>query len=261
MSSLSRHRQRIPVVGVIAAEGATQNGLPATLVRQSYLSALLRSGAAPLLIPPALKGTMWPVVYSRLDGLLFIGGGDIAPQWYGADDHPARDRTDEPRDAIEIALCRAALEDGKPLLGICRGLQLLNVCRGGTLFADLAEQHDRRIRHDYPSPPWAPDHAAHRVELAEHSRLARIVGKRSLTVNSRHHQGVRETGRGLIPCGWAPDGVVEALEAENHPFALAVQWHPEALTAQPASRRLFRAFVEACALFAMAQEQCDEREP
>lgn len=243
---LSVRRRRIPVVGVTAAQGQTRDSVLATWVLQSYLLALLTAGAAPLLIPPSLDKTRRRAAYQRLDGILFTGGDDIAPKWYGGENHPALQPAEAQRDALEMILCRAAVQDGKPFLGICRGLQVLNVAQRGTLYAHLVDQRPGSGEHAYPSPPWPPDHPAHFVEIAPASLLARVVNERSLMVNSRHHQGVREVGQGLLPCAWAADGLVEAMEVADHPFGLAVQWHPESLMRQQASRRLFRALVEAC---------------
>ncbi len=240
-------RRRIPVVGMIAAYRQTQDGVPATVGPQSYLLALLAAGAAPVLIPPSLDEAQRRVVYQRLDGILFPGGGDTAPEWYEGENHPALHPEDARRDSLEIILCRAALQDRKPLLASCRGLQLLNVVQGGTLYVHLVDRRPGSVQHAYPSPPWPPDHPAHSVELAPSSLLARVVKERRLLVNSRHHQGAMDAGQGLIPCAWAPDGLVEAVEMARHPFGLAVEWHPESPVRQQASRCLFRALVEACA--------------
>lgn len=253
MFSSSLSDRHPPVIGVTAAQTQTQNGLPVTVILQSYCLALLEAGAAPVLIPSVLEETAWSAVYTRLDGILLSGGGDIALPCYGDEPQPLIYETDARRDALEITFCRAALQDQKPLLGICRGAQLLNVCRGGTLYADLETQRAGAIRHNYPVPTWPADYPAHSVEVADDSRLTQVLGERRFTVNSRHHQGIRDVGDGLRPCAWAPDGLVEALEVEGHPFGLAVQWHPESLSAQPAGRRLFRAFVRACAAYAAGQ--------
>lgn len=247
MPLTSMRRKRIPVVGVTAAQGQTKEGISATWVLQSYLLALLTAGAAPVLIPPSLDEAKCREVYRRLDGILFTGGDDIAPERYGGENHPALQSVDAQRDSLEILLCREAVRDGKPFLGICRGLQLLNVAQGGTLYVHLVDQRSGDVQHAYPSPPWPPDHPAHIVEIAPTSLLARVVEEQRLMVNSRHHQGIREMGKGLLPCAWEPDGLVEAVEMACHPFGLAVQWHPEALMSRQASCRLFRALVEACA--------------
>lgn len=245
--SLGLRRKGIPVIGVTATWGQTQDGIPVAMVLQSYLLALTAAGAAPVLIPPWLDEAKRRAMYRCLDGLLFAGGGDIAPERYGGENHPALQSVDAQRDLLEIALCRAAVRDGKPFLGICRGLQLLNVAQGGTLYVHLMDQRPGSVQHAYTSPPWPPNHPAHPVELSPSSLLARVVRERRLMVNSRHHQGIKEIGQGLLPCAWAPDGLVEAVEMAHHPFGLAVQWHPESLVHQPASRRLFRALVKACA--------------
>lgn len=255
MFSSSLARRRLPIIGVTVAQEQEQNGLSASPMVVSYLLALLEAGAAPVLISSALEEKDWLTAYARLDGILFSGGGDLALPCYGNSNQPRLEQTDTQRDALEMTLCRAAIRDRKPLLGICRGLQVLNVCQEGTLYADLVEEYKHQVGHNYPVSAWPPDHPAHDVEVATGSQLAQILGMKRLTVNSRHHQGVRELGKRLRPCGWAPDGLVEALEMEDHPFALAVQWHPESLSGQVSSQRLFRAFVQACAEYTADQEQ------
>ena len=216
---------------------------------QRYIRALTAAGALPWMIPlvgdepQTLRG-----IYEALDGIFLPGGADIDPANYGEEAHARCDRTDPARDEVELALVRWAIADGKPVLGVCRGLQLVNLAAGGTLYQDLAEQMAGSIKHDYfPfGGRYARDYLAHEVTVAEHTKLADIFGAGPLRVNSMHHQGVRQLGDQLVATAVAPDGLVEGIESANGSYLVAVQWHPEALIeSSEASRRLFASFVEA----------------
>ncbi len=201
-----------------------------------------KAGGLPVLIPYGLNNASLLALSTRLDGVLLMGGGDVSGARYGSD-HPRIGGVDEERDRYEIALARTAAAVGQPLLGICRGSQIFNVALGGTLQPHLADVTDKR--HDwYPNIP--EDHLAHPVRLEEDSRLARIIGKPILSVNSLHHQAVLRVGEGLHAVAYSPDNVIEAIELEGHPFAIGVQWHPEALhDIQPEALAIFKAFVDA----------------
>ncbi|MBK8047482.1 MAG: gamma-glutamyl-gamma-aminobutyrate hydrolase family protein [Anaerolineales bacterium] len=196
------------------------------------------------MIPPGLDDAALYAQFTALDGVLLSGGGDINPVCYGTAAISAVAGVDPERDHTELALAQWALEANKPLFGICRGLQLLNVACGGVLYQDMSEMADS-IRHTY-YPGYPNDFLAHPVVVARESRLEAIVGKSAFEVNSLHHQACQTVAPGLTPTAWAPDGTVEALELAGYPFALAVQWHPEALPAAAESQALFRAFVAAC---------------
>ena len=178
--------------------------------------------------------------------LLLSGGADIDPDAYGEARAPACETPQPDRDRWELALTRHALQRGIPILGICRGMQLLNVACGGSLYQDLTTQALQSQRHAWSDHPR--DYLAHSIEIAPGSRLAAIIGVRAHEVNSLHHQAVQRIGAGVTITAWAPDGVAEAMELRDHPFALAVQFHPEELApADAPSRALFVAFVQACA--------------
>jgi putative glutamine amidotransferase len=152
---------------------------------------------------------------------------------------------DEDRDRVEITLFQAAYDRRMPFLGICRGLQLVNIALGGSLYEDLLAQYPQALQHNYFSVQ-APDYLAHPVTVEEDTRLAGILGATRLEVNSLHHQGIRQLGSGLQPIAHAPDGLVEAVQVLDYPFGLAVQWHPEWLQEHLAMRALFSEFVRAC---------------
>ena len=220
---------------------------------QRYIRALTAVGALPWMIPlvgdeqETMRG-----IYDELDGVFLPGGADIDPANYGEERLAKCDKGDPARDEVELMLVRWALADRKPVLGVCRGLQILNLAAGGTLYQDLTEQMPGSIKHDYfPfGGRYARDYLAHDVQVAENTKLAEIFGAGSLRVNSMHHQGVRRLGRQLVASAVAPDGLVEGLESGDGSYVVAVQWHPEVLADNcPNTRRLFESFVDASSSF------------
>lgn len=208
------------------------------------MQALIRAGACPVLIPLGLTDESLDDLLKQMGGILFTGGGDIAPAHYGAESHPKIYGVDAERDRLEFYLLKEAVAKKMPFLGICRGFQVVNVGLGGTLYADVADQKPHALKHDY-FPDWPREHLAHAVTVREDSRLSEILGASSLEVNSLHHQGADRLAPGVQATAYAEDGLVEAIELPGHPFGLAVQWHSENLTTHAPMRALFRAFVEA----------------
>lgn len=231
------------IIGITTMQGRNPNGLPSVFLLQAYVHAIMQAGGVPVLIPSMLADGGWDVLYERLDGILFSGGGDIALDHFDGEPHPRIDEVDPLRDSVELSLFRAVVEDGKPFLGICRGIQTVNVGLGGTLYTHIPEQFPTTIDHAYPGHMRTV--IVHEVKLEEGTRMAEVIGEPILKVNSLHHQGLKEIAPALRVTGYAPDGLVEAVELPEHPFGLAVQWHPEWLTDQQPTRNLFRAFVEA----------------
>jgi putative glutamine amidotransferase len=232
-----------PIIGITTND--INNAYNQTMVglMQSYVKAILQAGGVPILIPSLLASQGWEALYSRLDGILFSGGGDISLEHFGGEPHPRIEAADPTRDSIELNLLHASASDGKPFLGICRGCQLINVGFGGTLYTHLADQYPNGLDHDYPGNLRTV--LVHEVKIDEGTRVAEAIGEPIVQVNSHHHQGLKAIGTRLRVAGRAPDGLVEAIELPEHPFGLAVQWHPEWLTDQEPTRNLFRAFVEA----------------
>ena len=243
-----------PLIGVItqtlhAIEGIPE-GLPDSWVmNQRYVHAVMAAGALPVLVPllaedPATLRS----IYDRLDGVLVPGGIDVDPAYYRAPRHERLGRLDPARDTTEMILARWALRDGKPFLGLCRGMQILNVVKGGSLWQDLEAERDGSLKHDYfPTAGWERDHLAHPIDITAGTRLRDALHGATAPVNSMHHQGVRELGFGLVASAWSPDGLIEALEAEKG-FAVGVQWHPEMFTpGAPSVGELFGMFVDAAA--------------
>jgi len=241
----------IPIIGITTRNDLTRAGLPAVMVQQAYTNAIVQAGGAPVLIPSGSPEESWRELFNRLDGILFSGGGDIATGLFsslsgtGAQAHPKVVDVDEARDSIELGLARSAADEGKPFLGICRGLQLVNVALGGTLYTDIPGQVPDALNHDWKDSDIYKErtHFVHSVRIEDGSRVGEILGGPILQVNSLHHQGIKDLAPGLKAAAYAPDGIVEAIELPGHPFGIAVQWHPEWLTDQESTRRLFRAFV------------------
>lgn len=205
----------------------------------TYVEALRRAGAVPVLIPPQPENAA--DLIEGLDGILLAGGYDCDPGVYGAEPHPSIEPMDPRRQSNDLALAKIARQTSIPTLGICLGLQVMNVAAGGTLVQDIDSELDTEIRH--ASEP--EDRARHDVLLEEGTRLAGIVRQRELDVNSSHHQAIKDVGAGLRVTAHAPDGVVEGLEDPRHPFYVGVQWHPEDMNGDGSAAALFGAFVEA----------------
>lgn len=236
-----------PVIGLTVNRLASSNPTaPYHGLSEAYINAVVRAGGIPLLIPLGLPESDWKELCSHLDGILLTGGSDIDPIRFNGQNHPSVYDIDSERDALEIALVQHAAENHLPFLGICRGVQAINVALGGTLFTHIADQVPGALRHDwYPNIPR--DYRAHSVTLEPSSRLASILGETQPQVNSLHHQGLDRIGQGLVAVGHAPDGLIEAVELPGHLFGIGVQWHPEWLQDDPAMRKLFQAFIQAAA--------------
>jgi putative glutamine amidotransferase len=243
----------VPTQTLQAIDGIPE-GLPHSWVmNHRYFSALTTVGAAPLMVPllPKDEETM-RAIYERVDGLFLAGGVDVDPASYEEDKLDVCGRTDPDRDRVELLFTRWAMEDGKPVLGVCRGMQVINVARGGSLLQDVEHQSERAIKHDYfPTQGFARDHLAHEVSVQRNSRLGKLFKAKTVMVNSMHHQGINQLGRDLEATVTAPDGLIEALEGTGDAFLIGVQWHPEMLIDKDVgTRRLFQAFVQAAAEYA-----------
>ncbi len=220
-------------------------------VNEAYVRALQSVGLVPIVIPPSLSPDDARAVIARVSGVVLSGGEDLDPALYGAARHPATQKSKAARDATEVSLVEAARDARCPLLGICRGLQLLNVALGGTLVQDLGMLRPSEIAHALESSRM---HRVHGVTVLSGSRLAAATGDLVIEVNSFHHQGVDQLAPSLRATAYAPDGVVEAVETTDDWWTLAVQWHPEELQqdAKPWDRALFQAFAQACEAAAAA---------
>jgi putative glutamine amidotransferase len=248
-------RQRRPTIGIptqtLHAIDGIPEGLPASWVmNQRYYYAVTSVGGVPWMVP-LLHDDLATLreIYDRLDGVLIAGGVDMNPVTYGEEKTDLCGSIDPARDTVELQLAKWAIEDRKPLFGICRGLQVINVARGGSLYQDVSAQYQPAIKHDYfPNYGYAREHLAHEVALAEGSRLRHVFERDRILVNSMHHQGIRQLGEGLRVTAVAPDGLVEAIESPNGHYLVAVQWHPEVFEAtDPHVFNLLRDFIKAAA--------------
>jgi gamma-glutamyl-gamma-aminobutyrate hydrolase PuuD len=226
-----------PRIGITTTPSVAEDRLLEALDRAN-VTGVVQAGGMPLVLP-MLDPSEAEAAVSCLDGLLFSGGGDVDPASYGSLPLPEVQGIDVGRDAWELALVRAALAQGVPVLGICRGAQVINVAAGGTLVQHLPLVTDLvHCRRDQPAAP------VHAVRVLEGSTLHRATGLDLLGVNSLHHQAVGAVGAGLRPVGWAEDGTIEAVEAVDGSRVLGVQWHPELLPAEPGHAALFDWLVE-----------------
>lgn len=220
-------------------------------VTPSYCEALVACGAKPLVFPWAAPAALAEQVASRCDGFVFTGGHDIDPKMYGEEPSPLGDYCPE-RDRLEEFVLMGALARNVPVLGICRGMQLLNVILGGTLYQDIFVERPGSIHH----PVWTSfENPAHEVKIVGGTPLARLLGDGRIGVNSRHHQGIRKLASDVRPMAYATDGLVEAIWHPSMRFLWGVQWHPESMyKVNPEQLRLFQAFVDACADVEMGEE-------
>jgi putative glutamine amidotransferase len=229
------------VSGVVRSwEGADRTG-----VNAAYVQALLSAGGVPLVLSPLIGARLAASALEGFDGLLLTGGEDIDPSWYGAEPSPLLSPPSRDRDLFELALFAIARQRGLPILGVCRGIQLINVALGGTLVQDIPTERPGAVEH---RPNGLRDSRSHVVRLQAGSRAARAMGATSVKVNSSHHQAILKLAPGLTASGWTSDDLIEALESEAAgSWILAVQWHPEEMHAdqQAPEHGLFRALVDA----------------
>lgn len=236
-----------PLIGIPTWSDSSQvyRGVPLYGINQSYVSTVQRAGAVPILIPLHLDQVSLRCIFQTLDGLFLGGGGDIAPRLYDKKSREVLETSDIERDCTELTLATWALDANMPILGVCRGLQIINVACGGTLHRDLRNHGSDRMKHDYIFPEYKRDRISHRVTIHAHTYLERIFGA-TLGVNSMHRQGIADTGAGLEVMATSEDGLPEAIRATSHAFALGFQWHPEELLkSDPRNAQIFGDFLRA----------------
>jgi putative glutamine amidotransferase len=210
------------------------------LLDHRYVEAIKDAGGYPVLLPIARRPRVIERSLDALDGVVIVGGEDVHPRLYGEAPRAGTKAVFGPRLDFDKRLYREVRRRGLPLLGICYGMQLVNVLEGGALFQDI--RRDARSRRNHRSRRYP----IHDVHVEPGSRLRRILGRSTISVHSEHHQAVSRVAPGFRPVAFAPDGIVEAIEGEDEKV-LAVQWHPERTLRSPASRKLFRSFVRLCA--------------
>src|SRR5438270_3762449 len=228
-----------PLIGIGSDVVQKQGERDRAFVYTTYIESLKRAGAVPVLIPPQPETAA--DLAETLAGILLAGGDDCDPAAYGEAKHPSCEPMDPRRQKADLGLAKLARERGIPTLGICLGVQVMNVAAGGTLIQDIASEVETDI--DHASEP--SDRHRHDVLVEKGTRLATILDRQELEVNSSHHQAIRNVGEGLRVTAHAPDGVIEGLEDPSHPFYVGVQWHPEDMSSERSASALFGAFVDA----------------
>lgn len=227
------------VIGVTPLWDAEKNSI---WMLPEYLEGIQAAGGLPIILPLKADEQAARHLLNSCDGILFTGGQDVSPSLYGMEDKTGNVVPSPERDSLETLLFRLVLEARKPVLGICRGLQLLNALLGGTLWQDLPSEHPSELVHRQGKPYDVP---CHPVTLS--GSLKELLRKDTIQVNALHHQAVKELAPSLSPMAVAPDGIIEAAEMPGHPFFQAVQWHPEFLfRTDPDNLAIFRSFIQAC---------------
>ena len=231
------------IIGVAANTDKNRFDQPITAIPHAYVNSIRRTGAIPVILPPETEQESLAALVARVDGILIPGGLDIDPKAYGQAPHPTLGPADPLLDTFQLALARLAVVEKKPMLGICRGCQVINVALGGTLCQDIPSFFPQSpLRHMQRVLTYDTDHE---VSLTPGSRLFGLFGP-SMHINSRHHQSIETPGKGLIITAHAPDGVIEGAEHDSLPIDL-VQWHPELLMQKnDAMLPLFKAFAQRC---------------
>ena len=239
-----------PIIGIGSDVQSPAGERERAFAYLTYVEALKKAGAVPVLIPPQPENAAELV--DELDGIVLAGGEDCDPAAYGEERHPTVDPVMDPRrQSNDLGLAKIARERGVPTLGICLGMQVMNVAAGGTLVQDIASAIETDIEH--ASVP--EDRGRHDVIIEKGTKLGEILRELELNVNSSHHQAVNKVGEGLRVTAHAPDGVVEGLEDPKHPFYVGVQWHPEDMGGEDSASKLFGAFLEAAREYAEKKEK------
>lgn len=228
-----------PLIGITASH---RNDFNAYYSPKNYSNAIIEAGGIPVILPITSKEEIIEQNLARIDGILLAGGGDPDPQLFDEEPHPDLGTIDPYRDSFEIALTKKALEKGKPILGICRGCQILNVAAGGTMIQALEGQKEGIIKHRQDAPFHYPTHT---VKIVEDTFLYQIFGTTKLRVNSSHHQAIKDVSTEFIVGARSKEGVIEAIEKKEEKFALGVQWHPEAMFEKhKVFLKIFKEFVK-----------------
>ena len=209
-----------PVIGITCSEDEVNNR---AYLARPYYNAVAKAGGLPVLLPSVPETEE---LLGIMHGLIFSGGGDVDPHYFGEEPLPGTGEISPTRDAVELRLAEMALLRKLPSLGICRGAQVLNIAAGGTIHQDISTGYDQHLKHVQLAPRW---YATHNIDILQTSRFFRIISEKTLRVNSFHHQVIARLGDGLLPCAWSSDGVIEAFESAEDNFVLGVQFHPETM--------------------------------
>ncbi|HIE26020.1 TPA: gamma-glutamyl-gamma-aminobutyrate hydrolase family protein [Candidatus Poribacteria bacterium] len=238
-----------PIIGVTCGSDVSASNTGGRVYRKNtvgsdYISAIEHAGGAPVVLPIVEDEECISGFIDIIDGLLLSGGGDIDPSFFNEEPISALGSIDPNRDSVEMLLSKAALEQDLPVLAICRGIQVLNVAAGGTLYQDISQHSKETLKHRQSAPGW---HASHTIQMEPGSLISEIFGKRTGRVNSFHHQAVRDAADGFYVSARSNDGIIEAIESREYRFMLGVQFHPEMMFQHhPEAANIFAAFVKAC---------------
>ncbi|WP_156291029.1 gamma-glutamyl-gamma-aminobutyrate hydrolase family protein [Oceanobacillus salinisoli] len=228
-----------PIIGITSSMETDKTHYAVT---NRNIKAIVQAGGMPVMLPYLLEEEDLNQIANQMDGLYATGGFDIDPTLFGEEPHPQLGTIIPERDHFEIELMKKMLALDKPILGVCRGSQTLNIAVGGDMYQDIYAQMDGELlQHSQKAPR---EHGSHFVNVLENSLLHRLTGQEKIKVNSYHHQSNRRVGDGFQISGLANDGVIEAVESKEHTYALGVQWHPEAMNDE-ASQKIYQGFIEA----------------
>lgn len=235
---------KIPKIGITGAQMWLPNGTERIYLSRDYVDSIEKAGGIPFILPILTASQLIPEWVASVDGILFSGGEDINPLYFGEEPDPLLGEIHDPRDRFELLLFQEAVKQKKPIFGICRGAQLIAVAMGGSLWQELSRSAENCLKHSQQADRHV---ATHHIDILAGSRLDAIFGKKA-KVNSYHHQSVKEAGGNGIITATAADGIIEAIDWSTHDhYCHAVQWHPEGMTrSDDKMLGLFREFVEAC---------------
>ena len=223
---------------------ASVDGERAAMVLHTYIHSIEQSGGLPLLIPYVKNQDLLKEAIALCDGVLFTGGCDADPALYGEATLPECGKIEPMRDTLEMAALRIAIDQKKPILGICRGIQMINIALGGTLYQDIPSQYKTDIPHSQTNGLHAYSHS---VQIVKDTPLHALTESDKIPANSFHHQAIKDLGRGLVPMAYAPDGIIEAVYSQELPYLRGYQWHPERLfDADEHHKKIFSDFITAC---------------
>ncbi|WP_240984632.1 gamma-glutamyl-gamma-aminobutyrate hydrolase family protein [Acididesulfobacillus acetoxydans] len=232
-----------PLIGITSTKISHDTPYYGAYVADGYFTGIAKAGGIPLILPLVEEEEIWRESIERVDGVIFTGGLDIHPQLYGEGLHPKIGELYPFRDRLELAAARYAMDLDKPVIGICRGCQILNVAQGGSLYQDINSQKEGCYQHVQTAPR---EEGTHYVELESDSRLYEIFGRTRLFTNSFHHQAVKELAPGFRKVAAAKDGIIEGFQSETHTFVLGIQFHPEMMWQKDPD--MFRLALYFCAL-------------
>lgn len=227
-----------PIIGVTSSY---ENEKDRYYLSQAYIKSIEEAGGIPVIFPNLKAGSIQRLT-EQVDGYLFTGGDDVDPYYFGEEPLPGTGEITPGRDRFEMELAALALEGSKPVLALCRGIQVINIAAGGTIYQDIYSQRTKPLKHTQKAPRWYP---THKIDIKPESKLAQILDAAEVRVNSFHHQAINQLAPGFIISATASDGVIEGIENPEHPFMMGLQCHPEWMWEKDSRfLRLFKSFIK-----------------